>query len=332
MTKKANPKLIGAFVLGAVALAAIGVVIFGSGKFFAEKHHFVLFFPGSLNGLTVGAPVTLEGVTVGTVKDLKVVFDRETIKFFTPVYIEVLPDRVKDVGEYAANQDITKLGAKAIMKILVESGLRGKLDVQSFLTGKLQVALSMHPGSQVHYAGIDKGVPEIPTLPSTIQQITKALEKIDLEGMAKDIREAVAAVKKLVTSPELEEAVTSLNQTLKDFGTLARNVDRRVGPLTTSIQVTLADARKLMNNVDAQVEPTFADLRKALNSADVALKQAKTTLASVDNVVGEDSPIMWELYNTLLQLQSMARQVNGLVSMLQRQPDSIIRGKSSLGR
>jgi paraquat-inducible protein B len=38
MTKKANPKLIGAFVIGAVALAAIGVVIFGSGRFFAERH------------------------------------------------------------------------------------------------------------------------------------------------------------------------------------------------------------------------------------------------------------------------------------------------------
>ena len=29
MSKKANPKLIGAFVIGAVALAAIGIVIFG---------------------------------------------------------------------------------------------------------------------------------------------------------------------------------------------------------------------------------------------------------------------------------------------------------------
>ncbi len=332
MTKKANPKLIGAFVIGAVALAAIAVVIFGGGKFFAEKHEYVLFFPGSLNGLTVGAPVTLEGVTIGTVRDVKIVFDLETIKFFTPVYIELLPDRVKDVGEYAGPQDLSELGSKAIMKILVESGMRGKLDIQSFLTGKLQVALSMNPGSPVHYVGLDKGVPEIPTLPSTIQQITKALEKIDLEGMAKDIREAVAAVNKLVTSPELEEAVTSLNQTLKDFGTLARNVNSRVGPLVTSTEETLADARKLMNHVDAQVEPTFADLRRALNSADVALKQAKKTLASFDNVIGEDSAIMWELYNTLIELRSMAREVNGLVSMLQRQPDSIIRGKSSLGR
>ena len=333
MTKKANPKLIGAFVIGAVALAALGVVIFGSGKFFAERFRWVLFFPGSVKGLTVGAPVTLEGVAIGTVTDVKVVYDRETLKFFAPVYVEVFPDRVKDIGEYSAEQleEIETDPDEAIM-LLVEKGLRGQLDMQSLLTGKLQVALSMHPGSEVHYAGIEKGVPEIPTLPTTIQQLAKALEKIDIKGMAEDIRNAVAGIEQLATSPELAEAVTSLNKTLQDFGKLARNVDDRVGPLTTSIEETLGDTRKLVNNVDTQVEPTFADLQKALNSADLALKEAKVTVASLDDVVGVDSGLMWELNKTLLELQSMARQVNALVGLLQRQPDSIIRGKVSLGR
>lgn len=330
MTKKANPKLIGAFVLGAVALAAIGVVIFGSGRFFAEKFDWVLFFPGSVKGLTVGAPVTLEGVTIGTVTDVKIVFDRETLKFFAPVYVEVFPDRVKDIGEYSA-EDLETDPDEAI-KLLVEKGLRGQLDMQSLLTGKLQVALSMHPGSEVHYAGIEKGVSEIPTLPTTIQQLAKALANLDIKGMAEDLRKAVAGVEQLATSPELAEAVTSLNKTLQDFGKLARNVDSRVGPLTTSIEETLGDTRKLVNNVDTQVEPTFADLQKALNSADLALKEARVTVASLDDVVGVDSAIMWQLNNTLMELQGMARQVNALVGLLQRQPDSIIRGKISLGR
>ena len=333
MTKKANPKLIGAFVVGAVALAAIGVVIFGSGRFFAEKFRWVLFFPGSVKGLTVGAPVTLEGVAIGTVTDVKVVYDRETLKFFAPVYVEVFPDRVKDIGEYSAEQleEIETDPDEAIM-LLVEKGLRGQLDMQSLLTGKLQVALSMHPGSEVHYAGIEKGVPEIPTLPTTIQQLAKALEKIDIKGMAEDLRNAVAGIEQLATSPELAEAVTSLNKTLQDFGKLARNVDSRVGPLTTSIEETMRDTQKLVNNVDTQVEPTFADLQKALNSADLALKQAKGSFASLNDMVGVDSTIMWELNNTIRELQNMARQVNALVSLLQRQPDSIIRGKASFGR
>ena len=331
MTKKANPKLIGAFVLGAVALAAIGVVIFGSGRFFAERHEYVLFFPGSVKGLTVGAPVTLEGVIIGTVTSVKVVFDREILKFYTPVYLQVFPDRIKDVGQYSAEQ-LEELETGDAIKLLIESGLRGQLELQSLLTGKLQVAVSMHPGSEVHYVGIEKNVPEIPTLPTTIQQITKALENLDIKGMAEDLQKAVAGIEQLATSPELAEAVTSLNKTLQDFGKLARNVDSRVGPLTTSIEETMRDTQKLVNNVDTQVEPTFADLQKALNSADLALKRAKGTLASLDDVVGVDSAFVWELNNTIRELQSMARQVNALVSLLQRQPDSIIRGKASLGR
>jgi paraquat-inducible protein B len=331
MSKKANPKLIGAFVIGAVALAAIGIVIFGSGRFFAERDNYVLFFPGSVKGLTVGAPVTLEGVTIGTVTDVKVVFDREIMKFYTPVYIQVFPDRIKDIGEYT-QEDLDEMETGETIKLLVDRGLRGQLELQSLLTGKLQVAVSMHPGSKVHYVNIEKDVPEIPTLPTTIQQLAKAFEKIDIKGMAEDIRNAVAGIEQLATSPELAEAVTSLNKTLQDFGKLARNVDNRVGPLTTSIEETLGDTRKLVNNVDTQVEPTFADLQKAINSADLALKGAKGTLASLDDAVGVDSTIMWELNSTLKELQSMARQVNALVGLLQRQPDSIIRGKVSLGR
>ena len=333
MTKKANPKLIGAFVVGAVALAAIGVVIFGSGRFFAEKFRWVLFFPGSVKGLTVGAPVTLEGVAIGTVTDVKVVYDRETLKFFAPVYVEVFPDRVKDIGEYSAEQleEIETDPDEAIM-LLVEKGLRGQLDMQSLLTGKLQVALSMHPGSEVHYAGIEKGVPEIPTLPTTIQQLAKVLENLDIKGMAEDLRKTLAGLEQLATSPELAEAVTSLNKTLQDFGKLARNVDSRVGPLTTSIEETMRDTQKLVNNVDAQMDPTFAQLQDTLKTAEAALQKAKVALAGVDDVVGVDSAFMWELKNTIRELQSMARQVNALVSLLQRQPDSIIRGKASLGR
>ena len=333
MTKKANPKLIGAFVLGAVALAAIGVVIFGSGRFFAQKFEWVLFFPGSVKGLTVGAPVTLEGVAIGTVTDVKVVFDRETLKFSAPVYVEVFPDRVKDIGEYSAEQlkEIETDPDEAI-GLLIKKGLRGQLDMQSLLTGKLQVALSMHPGSEVHYARIERGVPEIPTLPTTIQQLAKALENLDIKGMAEDLRKAVAGVEQLATSPELAEAVTSLNKTLQDFGKLARNLDGRVGPLTTSIEGTMKDTQKLVQNVNAQVEPTFADLQETLKTAQTAIEKAEVALTSVSDVVDADSALMYELTSAIKELQVMAQSINALAGYLQRQPDSLIRGKVSLGR
>ena len=44
MARKANPALIGSFVLGAVLLAVIGVAVFGSGQFFRDTQRFISFF------------------------------------------------------------------------------------------------------------------------------------------------------------------------------------------------------------------------------------------------------------------------------------------------
>src|SRR6476660_8897315 len=71
MIEKISPTLIGAFVVGAVALLVIGVVAFGSGQLFRKTQQFVLYFDGSVNGLHMGAPVKFKGVEIGSVKDIK---------------------------------------------------------------------------------------------------------------------------------------------------------------------------------------------------------------------------------------------------------------------
>ena len=333
MTKKANPKVIGAFAFGAVVLATIGLIVFGSGKFFEEKHEWVLFFPGSVKGLTVGAPVTLKGVQIGTVTAIKVVIDRETLKFQTPVYVEVFPDKVKDVGEFSsAEKKRIAADPDEFMKLLVERGLRAKLELQSLVTGKLQVAFDMFPDTPVHYVGLDKKVPELPTIPTAMEQLAKTLENLPIKEIVEDARKTMAAIEKLATSPELTEAVTALNRSLQDLGKLARNLDRRVGPLTTSIEETMKDTQKLVQNVNTQVEPTFTQLQETLKTAQASVKNAEVALASISDVVDPDSTLMYELTRTLQQLKVMADSINSLAGYLQRQPDALIRGKVSLGR
>ena len=323
MTGKANPKVIGAFMVGAVVLATIGVIIFGSGQFFAEKYIWVLYFPGSVKGLTVGAPVTLKGVEIGTVVDVKAVFDRETMTFHSPVYVEIFPDRVKPKGEYGGT-NVEPTDPEEVLKWLVEHGLRGKLELQSLVTGKLQVELDMYPGQKIRYVNLDKKTPELPTVPTELSRLLKTLQSLDLEAITKDVQETLAGIRKLATSPELQEAITSLNKTLQDFGKLARNTNRKIGPLADS-------ATKLIQNVDGHLDPLLADLNQTLAEARAAIEQAEATLVSVRGVVGEDSPLMWELERTLKELRNMASSINALANDLQRQPDSLIRGKSRLG-
>lgn len=43
-SRKANPALIGAFVLGAIALAVVAVLLFGSGRFFKKTTRWVIYF------------------------------------------------------------------------------------------------------------------------------------------------------------------------------------------------------------------------------------------------------------------------------------------------
>ena len=57
MARRANPTVIGAFVVGAVALAVAGLVIFSGGWWFRDVVTVVMYFDESVNGLSIGAPV-----------------------------------------------------------------------------------------------------------------------------------------------------------------------------------------------------------------------------------------------------------------------------------
>ena len=56
MSKSANKTLIGAFVVGATALLLLAIAVFGSGKLFQTTSRYVLFFDGSISGLSGPVP------------------------------------------------------------------------------------------------------------------------------------------------------------------------------------------------------------------------------------------------------------------------------------
>ena len=78
MNKKMSPTVIGAFVLGAVALIVIAILVFGSGRLFRQTKDFVLYFDNSVNGLRIGAPVKIKGVEIGSVKDIRLQLEKGT--------------------------------------------------------------------------------------------------------------------------------------------------------------------------------------------------------------------------------------------------------------
>ena len=107
MGKKTNPKLIGGFVIGAIALVIAGILAFGGGQYFATKVKCVAFFPGaSLSGLDVGAPVTFRGVKVGEVTSIVIKYDVARQKLRVPIQFDLDPAELQFVsGEHKPCQE-----------------------------------------------------------------------------------------------------------------------------------------------------------------------------------------------------------------------------------
>ena len=91
MSKQVSPTLIGSFFLAALGLVIIAILMFGGDNYFKKHRQFVLFFhtENNLNGLNVGAPVKLEGVKIGEVKEVALLLDQKTLDVIKPVIIEL---------------------------------------------------------------------------------------------------------------------------------------------------------------------------------------------------------------------------------------------------
>ena len=308
MSKPVNKAVLGGFVVAAIALFIAGVLVFGSGKFFKETVLRVMYFQGSVKGLNVGAPVLFRGVKIGSVKEISLHWDLEKKQMDIPVVAEIEPNKFNVVGGPLQTKDPAKQNRE-----LIEQGLRAQLETQSFVTGQLLITLDFHPGTPVT---LHKDAPylEIPTIPTTLQQIEKTLEELPLKEMVEKLASAIDSLDKLVSSPELKESMASLDLLLKDVRKLVQNFDRQVDPLASDLkgaigdarklmrttddriasvgsgaEDTLADARKLINNLDSRVASVEKELQSSLEAATQAFQRAETTLETIEDATKGDS-------------------------------------------
>lgn len=348
MAKKANPTLIGVFVLGAAALAVASVAYFGSGNFGRRAEKYVLFFDGSLQGLTVGAPVQFRGVRIGSVVDIFIRYHADDQHVDTPVYVEIEADRVEWVQGQPQKGEV--------LPQMIERGLRAQLVTQSFVTGMLAVQLDFHPGKPAIINGADKRYLEIPTIPSTLEEITRTLQNLPLEEMMNDLRHAVQGLDEIVRSPALSAAISSFQSAAADIGILAQNINQQVAPVAgslmdtatdirstlaqagarisaaeTSLSETLLEYKKLAENANGQIEPLATSLKSAAGEAQSALRQSRQTIEELQRVVARDSELHYNLMSALTELATAARSVQMLADSLERNPESLLRGKPGDG-
>jgi paraquat-inducible protein B len=329
MNKKMSPAVIGAFVLGAVALIVIAILVFGSGRLFRQTREFVLYFDNSVNGLRIGAPVKFKGVEIGSVKDIRLQLEKGAEVNKIPVIIEI---DLKKLTSRGAQADIT-MNREMFQQAIVERGLRGQLEMESLVTGLLFVALDFLPGTPlnlVQQAGGDYEYPEVPTLPTTLEQakdavtrIMSKLEDIDFKELGANLQATLKGVNRTVNSPEIESVLRSLARVMPKVDEAVVNIRNLAGTMDDKVKI-LAD----------DLQHTSGDARLALKQAGDALKQTEETMkraeaavANIETLSDLDSPVNYELVKGLRDVSSAARSLRALTDYLERNPRAPIFGK-----
>ncbi len=360
MSERANPAVVGGFVIGALVLLVAGVLLFGSGALLSERVPVVAFFSGNVRGLQVGSAVEFRGVRVGTVTDIQLALDMDHSDLMIPVHME-LETRSLTLAGSVARAEAAR--ASRLLDALVDKGLRARLDLKSFVTGQLAVGLDMYPNTEAVLIGAVDGVYELPTVPSALDRVSKVLYELPLQDIAAKFVATLDNLDRLLADQHLAEALRDAavtarhsraaaaqleanlgpllgearatvgalrervdafgrrgNETLDDYADLATTTSRRVDALAPRLDAVLHGIEQASAAVDASIAP--------LGTAAVAtLDRAREVIDGAGAVLADDSRTRYNLDTALEEFAAAARALRIMVDDLQRNPDALIRGR-----
>jgi paraquat-inducible protein B len=323
--------MIGAFVLAGVALLVIGALVFGGRQYFQTKQRFVTYFEGSVQGLRVGSNVLFRGVRVGYVTDIQVITDESMLKYQIPVTFEILPESVTLVSGGRAFGSLSTSDAR--LDDMIRAGLRTRLDVESFVTGQLVVNMDMHPETKAVFRGTNPPYPEIPSIPSGIQQVMQRVEsflsnvqeKVPLDKVIADLLSAIQGFDELVHSPDLKASLAGINKLVN-----ARETQDLPASLTgaiTELQAATREARGLIGNVDRRLDPALQRAVPLMEQLEATLKEGEAVLSLARGQLESNPETAVQLADALRELERSARAIRVLVDSIERQPEALLRGK-----
>lgn len=341
MSKPASPTLIGAFVLGALALVIGGIVVLGGGKFFERTTPVVMYFKGSVAGLTVGSPVNFRGVKVGEVTNVFIRYAPEQpVPIEIPVFAEFSSENVRIVGPQDEKHEF-KRATDDRLRELVEQGLRAQLALPSLVTGQTTVTLDFFPGTSAALGNSYPDTVEIPTVPSTLQELQTTLQQmvaklsqLPLDELIADTRNFLSGASTLVNDPNIPQALANANRAMADLQGVTHTLSARLGTLMASLDAALAttdrtlqNAQQVLGRLDERSGRLIDDADRTLQTAERALGQAERVLSTVNGLIAPGSTLNYELVSALREATTAARSLRSLTDELQRNPNALIFGR-----
>jgi paraquat-inducible protein B len=267
----------------------------------------VSYFSDSITGLAPGAPVTFQGVRIGEVLGYDLTYDAATDRLRVPVRYEIEPERIS--GSASAESR----GVLENARTLVRQGMRARLASANLITGQQQIALEMIENAAPAEITMEGNVVVMPTVPGQfasimegVNRVLASVEAMPWQEIGRNVNSTVAGLNELIQGPELRASLAAL-------------------------QGTLTTAEQTMRGLDASLQPALRSLPQVMANLNNTVAQANRLIASANRGYGDGSQFQRDLERMLEQITVAARSLRSLMDQLNRNPESLIRGRSTQG-
>ena len=261
-------------------------------------------FHGPVGGLVKGSPVTLRGLSIGEVESVRLEHDNATDNVVAVAHFFVEPNRI------VATMSTPDAPIETRLPQLIHRGLRVKIENANLLTGAKALALDLYPHSGPAAMSVRNGVMVIPSMEGTGDAFAAAatlmdkINAIPFDQIGRNLNETLSGANTLINDPDFKAVADTLRDTLR------------------SVQVFLA-------TLNRGAEPVAQKLPALATHLDEALKRADRLISSVENGYGNNSQINRDAARLLVQLSDAARSIRVLADLLARNPEALIRGRTS---
>lgn len=317
MTSGANKTMVGAFVICGLALFVTGIIILGGGRLFSSSLEYILYFDGSVSGLSIGAPVVFRGVPMGSVTQISLVANARDSNVTIPVTI-----RIDDRSFIRASGAILSEHAQAeVIKRMVERGLRARLQMGSLITGQYKVELDFFPNTPLNFRSSNPDS-EIPTVPSPIDTLQRTFSRLPIEQMADSVTTILTSITEAVGKGQLQKGIDTFTATFEEIRELLAETAVR-----DALKSVLAQIDNATSATMQELPGAIASFRSAMTNTAKAAEQLRKLSDSAEDILGRDSSTMNDLRRLLKEAAGAARALRNFADMLERNPEALIMGR-----
>ena len=285
METRAGYMIVGLFVLLSLAGTLLFFLWITRSNLSYTSNLYTIYFSGPVTGLTVGGPVNLLGVPVGTIRGIALNRDH-------PEYVEITVAIREDV--------LIKNDAYASLEL---QGLTGYKFIQIYGGAHASPILRVKPGQRypvitARYSGVE----EIMTmLPRMVSKLTKFVDNLNVTFNDENKKHFSDSLKNIdILSQNLAESAKPLNKLIANTNTTMTTINQEVNKVGQSAQKVLQS----MGNASD-------DIKNYLEKNKVAL----------DNFTQSGS---YELLQAVSETRKMVKTANNLFEKLNSNPRSLI--------